>query len=85
MVSTWLSSKIPQAGLLQTDLGYIPSAGAIGDTVYKFVNATGVYQEFIYDSDFQEWDVQPTINVGEGFFLWRGDAGANWTRTFNVN
>jgi hypothetical protein len=74
-----IASIIPQTGHISSDLGYIPT----GDIVYKFRNATSDYETYTYDTGFGEWDVEPEIAVGEGFFLWRGTAGS-WTRTFNV-
>jgi hypothetical protein len=78
-----VSSIIPQTGLLQTDLLYPPSAG--GDIVYKYNNATGSYLSFAYDPDFG-WDPEPTLNVGEGCYVLRSQAGTvAWSRTFTVN
>jgi hypothetical protein len=79
-----VASKIPQSGLLQTDLLYPPSP--TGDVVYKYVNATGQYAQFIYDPDFQAWDPEPTLNVAEGCYILRSQTGTvQWTRTFTVN
>jgi hypothetical protein len=75
-----VSSIVPQEGLLQTQLGYVPSS--TGDTIFTYVN--GAFGIFNYDADFQMWDEEPTIHVGEGFFAQRTQPGA-WTRTFNVN
>jgi hypothetical protein len=76
-----IGSKVPQAGLVQTDLGYVPTGN---ETIYKYVNATGQYDLGTYDPDFQSWDLEPTIGVGEAFWAYRSAAGS-WTRTFNVN
>jgi hypothetical protein len=76
-----VGSKVPQAGLVQTDLGYVPTGN---ETIYKYVNATGQYDLGTYDPDFQSWDLEPTIGVGEAFWAYRSAAGS-WTRTFNVN
>lgn len=77
------ASQVPQAGLLTTDLKYTPSSG---DTVYRFNNATGQYLVSNYDAEFGEWDSEPTLGVGEGFFIRRSVAGAGaWTRNFSVN
>jgi len=80
------SSKVPQAGLLQTQLGYVP---ADGDQVLRWKNnypAASGYSISSYDAGFGEWDVEPNLNVGEGFFINRAAAGtALWTRTFSVN
>jgi hypothetical protein len=79
------SSMVPQAGLLQTSLGFVPSGG---DQVLRWVNgypASSGYAVHSYDSDFGEWDVEPNVNVGEGFFIKRVAAGQNWVRQFSVN
>jgi len=78
-------SKVPQAGRLQTDLGYAPSAN---DKVLKWLNngpSNQGYQISTYDVDFG-WDLEPNVAVGEGFFIQRNAAGASqWTRQFSVN
>jgi len=80
------SSKVPQAGLLQTQLGYVP---ADGDQVLRWVNnypGGSGYAISSYDAGFGEWDVEPNLGVGEGFFINRAAAGSQlWTRTFSVN
>jgi hypothetical protein len=74
------SSKIPQTGLLQTDLKYTPNED---DTVYQFNTATQSYNASSFA--FGAWDpAEPTVAVGTGFFLQRSAAGS-WDRTFNVN
>ncbi len=80
-----VSSVIPKTGKLQTDLGYDPSHGVgLSDNVYKYINATGGYQTYSYDGEFEEWSVEPTIEVGVGFWLLRGGPAIPWTQTFNV-
>lgn len=75
-----ISSQVPQTGKLQTDLGYTP---ADEDTVYQFTPATQQYAASAFT--FGAWDPsEPTIAVGEGFFLQKQAAGS-WTRTFSVN
>jgi hypothetical protein len=76
-----LSSKVPQAGDIQKDLGYTPAGG---DTVYMFDSTKQSYQTFQYDSDFQEWTAPPVVKVGQAFFMLKKTAG-KWTRTFSVN
>lgn len=74
------SSEVPQAGKLVADLKYTP---ADGDTIYQFAN--GSYTPSTWDAGFAEWSSgEPTIKVGEAFFVKKNAAGA-WTRTFNVN
>lgn len=75
-----VGSKVPQAGGIQTDLGFVPGDG---DVVYKFDTATGNYA--ISTFDLGEWDpAQPNIGVGEGIWL-RKVAAGSWNRTFSVN
>jgi hypothetical protein len=81
------SSKVPQAGLLQTQLGYVPAGD---DTVLRWNNtgnpATSGYLVYTFDGGFGEWDVEPPLNVGEGFFILRNAAGSGaWVRQFSVN
>jgi hypothetical protein len=75
-----ISSIVPQAGGLVTDLGY-PVAD--GDTVYKWEN--GSYVISTYDAGFDEWSPsEPSIGVGEGFWILTANA-VEWTRDFSVN
>jgi hypothetical protein len=72
-----VGSKVPQAGKLQADLGYVP---ANGDLVYTYAS-TG-YTVFQYDD---EWlPSEPVLRVGEGIWVRKAAAG-EWTRTFSVN
>lgn len=74
------SSKVPQTGLIGTDLGL-----TVGDfdTLYKWVPANQGYDIFTYF--FGSWSPsEPAIGVGEAFFLQTG-APLSWTRTFSVN
>jgi hypothetical protein len=76
-----VSSMVPQAGTVGTDLG-MPVGG--GDTVYTFDPATGYFISS-YDADFEEWDNgEPEVTVGEGFWVLKA-AAANWDRDFSVN
>lgn len=75
-----VSSQVPQAGKISTDLGL---SVADGDIVYKFNADTQGYQIFTFDLG--EWDPsEPTLAVGEGCWVRKGAAGA-WNRTFSVN
>ncbi len=82
-----LASVIPKTGKIQTDLDFAPCDDT-GDNIYKYVNTgcnSGGYQTFNYDGEFEEWSVEPTINVGEGFWLLReGPGEIFWIQTFNV-
>jgi hypothetical protein len=75
-----VASQVPQAGLLQTVLGY-PATD--GDVVYRFDVAT---QNYIPSGvEFGSWSpAEPAVAVAEGFFVSKAAAG-NWTRTFSVN
>ena len=75
-----LASQVPQAGLIQTDLGYthvaldrtyqwIPTAQAYGS---PRTFAAGVWN-----------GGQPSLAVGEALFL-QGHAGSAWNRNFTV-
>ena len=78
-----VGSKVPQSGLLQTNLNYVPTAPA--ESVYQYNNATGGYAIFGWDPDALWADGEPNLAVGEAVWIYRlGPAGA-WTRTFNVN
>ncbi len=75
------SSKVPQAGLLQTDLGYTPNNA---DLVYQFNSGTQSYPAAKGFTTKGGWaPVQPTIGVGEAFFL-NAAASGTWTRNFTV-
>lgn len=79
-----VGSKIPQAGQLDTALGYQP---LVNDKVYRFVNGTYTGNISIYGlDDFNNlvWDLIPVIKVGEGFFISTSTQN-NWGRVFSVN
>jgi hypothetical protein len=75
-------SMVPQTGLLSTALGYTP---VDQELIYKFANPGG-YSIYTYDlSGVGGWDpVEPTLNVGEGFFT-SSPVAHPWTRVFTVN
>jgi len=77
------SSQVPQAGKLQTDLGYVPSDG---DSVYQFDSTTQKYKPTAsYDGLGGVWSAEPNIAVGEGFWIKSfATATRNWTRTFSI-
>jgi hypothetical protein len=73
-----LGSKIPQEGKVETDLKL---GAANGDVVYLLVS--GQYVQSTRRAT--TWTPsEPTIGVGNGFFL-NAKAAGTWTRTFNVN
>ena len=79
-----ISSPIPQQGLLDPDLGYVPGNG---DFVYQFQNASSSYRINDFADGAWEGDdggASPTIHVGEAFFLFNNNAPHNWDRIFTV-
>jgi len=77
-----VSSPVPQAGNIQTDLGYTPAGG---DQLYFWDEPTQRYSIHTWDAEFVSWDVNPpALGVGEAIFI-RKNAPGTWTRTFNVN
>jgi hypothetical protein len=76
-----VSSVVPQAGLLATDLGYPVGPG---DQIFTYDTTTG-YDSSTYDADFEEWsNGEPMIAVGQGFWV-RTGADKDWSRDFSVN
>jgi hypothetical protein len=78
-----VSSQVPQQGT-PTALGL---TGVAGDQIYQFDVATQKYVISTYDDLDNKYlgpSGEPTIDVGEAFFLKKGAAGT-WTRNFNVN
>jgi hypothetical protein len=73
-----LGSQVPQAGLVQTDLGFVP---ANNDIVYRFLPGQ-TYQSATYTTK-GGWGTQPTIGVAEGFWL-NTQTANTWTRNFTV-
>jgi hypothetical protein len=74
-----VSSQVPQAGKLQTDLKYTPEDG---DTVYSFDVTQQKYVAAGYD--FGSWSAEPSLAVGEAVFLLSPSA-KTWNRTFDPN
>lgn len=74
-----LASKVPQAGLVETDL-LLPAAN--GDILYK-LGAAG-YTIYTKRTGTTWTPSQPSIGVAEGFFF-NAKAAGSWNRTFNVN
>ena len=77
-----VSSIVPQAGALQTDLGFAPEEG---DTILKWNQHLGTYDYWFFT--FGAWDpAEPTLAVGESAFVQPGGSThGNWTRSFTVN
>jgi len=80
-----LSSIVPQAGKIETDLKF-PAAN--GDKAYLFDATSQAYQTFTRRSAGTWTGVagipEPTINVAQGFF-YQAAAATTWTRNFTVN
>ena len=75
---TLVGSQVPQSGLVVTDL---QAPVAQFETIYKYDGT----QYLPYVLGFSGWNPsEPTVNVGEGFFLKKNNPGT-WTRTFSVN
>jgi hypothetical protein len=78
------ASMIPQAGLLQTDLGF---PAVEGDIISQWKAANQLFTNNQYE--FSEWaPSQPSITVAESCFVWRDPAWATpdhwWIRNFVV-
>jgi len=76
---TLCASMVPQAGRLDSVLGFVPEDG---DTVYRFDSATGSYTVHTWLID--NWDHAPEMKVGEAFWITRMNA-VTWVRTFTAN
>jgi len=81
----WVSSMVPQAGGVQSVLGYNPDSG---DIVLKWsvTNFVGyMYYEGEWFDGADEPVAEPVINVGEGFII-QNNTGSpkNWTRNFSA-
>lgn len=75
----FVASQVPQSGLLEQDLKYVPGNN---DQVFTFNSAGNTYNT--PRTWFFGWDSEPFIEVGQGFFVKRANSG-NWTRTFSVS
>ena len=75
------SSRVPQAGLLQTDLGFVP---ADGDLIFK-LSPLGAPQSYSFDAADGWSPGEPSLAVGEAFMLKPHLPHTPWVRVFNVN
>jgi hypothetical protein len=74
------SSMVPQAGAVTTVLG-LPAG--VNDELYKYTPGTG-YSSFQFDEFDTVWKpTEPSMAVGEGFFI-KAVAAGNWVRNFTV-
>ncbi len=80
-----LSDQVPLAGALQTGLNYPAQAG---DTIYQWIGGSQSYNVSVYSKNkagtATNWlPSEPTIAVGEGF--WLNSAAVNaWCQSFTV-
>jgi hypothetical protein len=71
-------SVVPQAGLIQTTLGYPTD---LGDSIYIW-NGIG-YDTSTFDPDFATWSPsEPSIAVAQGFWIFNNAAAKSWIRHF---
>jgi hypothetical protein len=78
------ASQVPQAGTL-TQLGFAP---AMDDFVYQWKGADQSYDPNppqYFGAEVGWFPAEPTLGVGEAFFLFRTGAAGSWNRTFSVN
>ena len=74
-----VSSQVPQAGLIETDLGLPVEEGT---SVYNYDPVAGYSISTI---DFGAWSpAEPSVAVGEGVWV-RAISAGGWTRDFSVN
>jgi len=80
------SSKIPQAGLVTTDLQFQPTGG---DMIQKFNSGSQAFETYIFDEFELKWfkgldQVEPSLGIAESAFF-NLIAPNNWNRNFTVN
>ena len=80
------SSKIPQSGLVTTDLAFTPTAG---DIIQKFNSAGQTFETYIFDEFDLIWvrdglPNQPSLAIAESAFF-NLVAPNSWNRNFTVN
>jgi hypothetical protein len=75
-----IGSPVPQAGLLDADLGLVPD---IGDTVFAWDSAA---QDYVSSTFLGVWsdEAAATIDVAEGIFF-SSSTDKSWDREFSVN
>lgn len=82
--ASYLASKAPIPGHLETDLGFPP---ADFDTVYRWDKANWTYHNAsTYASFLGGWDIPPVLGVADGFVLLTDSAtpARTWTKNFDV-
>jgi hypothetical protein len=87
LVNGWnmVGSKVPQAGLLQADLGYVPTAPA--EMTQQWDNSQANYVIRSWDEAIG-WDPdaggEPSLGIAEATWIYRLAGAGTWARTFNV-
>jgi hypothetical protein len=76
-----VGSQVPQTGLVSTDL-QLPVG--VGDTIFQFDPVNQVYVPSTQARGGAWNPSEPTVAVGEGFFV-KKQSAIVWTRTFSVN
>lgn len=76
-----IGSPVPQEGLLQTDLGFIPNNN---DTIYRYKSDQSGYITAGYSTKLGWQPNEPKLNVGEAFFLKNTTGGGIWIRNFTI-
>lgn len=91
--SSFVSSEVPQAGGVQSTLGYNPE---MGDAVWTWSGTDWLIYNYLGDADPVDYPTgwmdqngnscpEPVIDVGEGFWIITGSASdETWTRTFSA-
>jgi len=75
-----VASQVPQAGPVSA-LGL---QGEPADVIYRYTPAG--YNIYTFDDiDLVWYPAEPSVNVGESFFLLKNGSSPNWTRNFTVN
>ncbi len=77
--NNFVASKIPQAGKIDSDLGYSP---ADNDAVFQWSGKSYVESDFLLGVGFIP--SSPSLAVGEGVVIQTAAAG-KWSRNFTVN
>jgi len=77
-----ISSIVPQSVRLNDTVAY-SFPGAAGDIVYRWDATIQNYSTHQYA--FGSFAGDPTVAVGEAFWVFKAAAGQNWVRDFSVN
>jgi hypothetical protein len=80
-----VSSIVPQAGNISTNLGLAIDSSMAGDAAYVYDITNQVYHVSSVNGSGQWSPTSPSVNVGQGFFFYNANTTLSWTRTFTVN